>query len=147
MKIYADTGFICSLYAPDENTRSACQFMNHHEDPICFSWLNQVEFRNALRLRVFRKEISNAERDQSLNLLLADLSAGVFENVEPYQSNVLVEAERLSSQYSQKLGTPSLDILHVAMATVLGCQRFLSFDIRQIKLAKATGIKVPKLKL
>ena len=91
MRIYADTGFICSLYAPDANTGSACMFMERHEDPICFSWLNQVEFRNALRLRVFRKEISNAERDQSLNLFLADLSTGVFENVDPNQGNILIE--------------------------------------------------------
>ena len=145
MSDYADTGFICSLYAPDPNTGSACKFMDEERESICFSWLNQVEFRNALRLRVFRKEIANTERDHSLNLLLADLSAGVFEHVELAQNNVLIEAERLSAQYSQRLGTRSLDILHVAMASVLGCERFLTFDTRQTKLAKAAGLKVPKL--
>lgn len=145
MSDYADTGFICSLYAPDANTERALNLMEKQRKPICFSWLNQVEFRNALRLRVFRKEISSHERDRSLNLLLADLSAGVFENVELSQSNVLIETERLSARHSEKLGTRSLDILHVAMAVVLGCERFLSFDIRQVKLARAAGLKVVNL--
>ena len=145
MSDYADTGFICSLYAPDANTESAIKQMDKQRKPICFSWLNQVEFRNALRLRVFRKEISSSERDRSLNWLLADLSAGVFENVELSQSNVMIETERLSARHSEKLGTRSLDILHVAMAVVVGCERFLSFDARQCKLARAAGLKVPNL--
>ncbi len=145
MSDYADTGFICSVYAPDTNTERAINQMDKQRKPICFSWLNQVEFRNALRLRVFRKEISSHERDRSLNLLLADLSAGVFENVELSQSNVLIETERLSARHSEKLGTRSLDILHVAMAVVLGCERFLSFDSRQVKLARAAGLNVPRL--
>lgn len=145
MNDYADTGFICSLYAPDANTGRALDRIEKQREPICFSWLNQVEFRNALRLRVFRKEISKAERDRSLNLLLSDLSEGVFEHVELAQSSVLIEAERLGAGHSEKLGTRSLDILHVAMAVSLGCQRFLSFDTRQVKLAKAAGLNVPKL--
>lgn len=145
MSDYADTGFICSLYAPDANTERVFNQMEKQRRPICFSWLNQVEFRNALRLRVLRKEISSSERDRSLNLLLADLSAGVFENVELSQSNVLIETERLSARHSEKLGTRSLDILHVAMAVVLGCERFLSFETRQVKLAKAAALKVLRL--
>ncbi|MBC2604242.1 PIN domain-containing protein [Puniceicoccus vermicola] len=145
MSDYADSGFICSLYAPDANTGRAAKFMDKQREPVSFSWLNQVEIRNALRLRVFRKEITTTQRDQSLNLLLSDLSAGLFKNAEPAQDNVLIETERLSAQHSEKLGTRSLDILHVAMAVVLGCERFLSFDVRQVKLAKAAGLKVPRI--
>ncbi len=145
MKDYADTGFVCSLYTPDAHTDRVLDLMEKQRESICFSWLNQVEFRNALRLRVFRKEISITERDRSLNLLLADLSAGVFSHVDIPHGSVLIEAERLSARHSEKLGTRSLDILHVAMAVSLGCQRFLSFDRRQVKLARATGLTVPKL--
>ena len=145
MSDYAATGFICSLYAPDAHTERACKRMDQQGTPIAFSWLNQVEFRNALRLRVFRKEISASQRDHSLNLLLADLSAGIFEHMEVASSHVLIETERLSARHSEKLGTRSLDILHVAIAVVLGCERFLSFDTRQIKLAQAAGLQVPRL--
>ncbi len=145
MSDYADTGFICSLYAPDANTARVIRFMDSQRAPIGFSWLNQIEFRNALRLRVFRKEITPQQRDHSLNLFLADLNAGIFENRDAAQSNLLIETERLSSRHSEKLGTRSLDVLHVAMALSLGCRRFLSFDTRQVKLARAAGLVVPKL--
>lgn len=55
------------------------------------------------------------------------------------------EAERLSAQHSERLGTRSLDILHVAFAVVLGAREFLSFDQRQAALAAAAGLTVPRL--
>lgn len=55
------------------------------------------------------------------------------------------ETERLSATYSEKLGTRSLAILHVAMAITLGSKRFLSFDQRQLKLAKSIGLETPRL--
>ena len=145
MSAYADTGFICSLYAPDAPTERAISRMDKQREAIRFTWLNQVEFRNALRLRVFRNEITPPQRDASINFLMADLTTGVFAFADPAQSSVLIEAERLSSIYSERLGTRSLDILHVAMAIVLGSACFLSFDTRQINLAKAVGLDVPKL--
>jgi hypothetical protein len=75
---------------------------------------------------VFRNEITETQRDASINTLQADLMAGLLQAVEPIQSNVLLETERLSAMYSEKLGTRSLDILHVAMAITLGSKRFLS---------------------
>ena len=145
MNTYADTGFLCSLYAPDAHTGRAIAWMDKETGPIFFSWLNQVEFRNAMRLRVFRKEITATQRDASINHLLADLMAGILQTADPSQTNVLLETERLSAFYSERLGTRSLDILHVAMAIVLGSKRFLSFDQRQLKLARAAGLKTPRL--
>ena len=101
-----------------------------------------MEYRNALRLRVFRKEITSGQRDASLNLLLADLASGVLAHAEAPQMELMLEAERLSASHSERLGTRSLDILHVAAALVLGCGVFHTFDIRQAKLARAAGLKV-----
>ncbi len=56
----------------------------------------------------------------------------------------MAEAERLSALYSEKLGTRSLDILHVASALVLGSTSFVTFDRRQAALARASGLKVPR---
>jgi predicted nucleic acid-binding protein len=109
------------------------------------TWLHQLEFRNALRLRVFRGEITAAQRDASLNALLADVAAGVLTAAAPPLNDILTEAERLSALHTETLGTRSLDILHVSSAVVLGLARFLTFDERQIKLAKAAGLKVPPL--
>ena len=52
------------------------------------------------------------------------------------------EAESLAEHHTPVLGTRSLDILHVAAALVLGATEFCTFDTRQGKLAKATGLHV-----
>ena len=51
-------------------------------------------------------------------------------------------ATRLSERHSASYGTRSLDILHVAAATVMRVEHFVSFDARQRVLAAALGIKV-----
>lgn len=145
MNDYADTGFLCSLYAPDAHSPKAVTAMRKQVAPLAFTWIHQLEFRNALRLRVFRGEINPAQRDGSLNLLLADLASGILAHSQPPLPDVMTEAERLSATHSERLGTRSLDILHVAAALVGGSRNFLTFDARQSKLAKAAGLKVKYL--
>jgi hypothetical protein len=145
MSGYADTGLLCSLYAPDAHTRRAIARMNRQALPLPVTWLHQLELRNALRLRVFRGEITARERDSSLNAFLADLAGGVWETAAPSLPAIATEAERLSALYSETLGTRSLDILHVAAALVLGCAEFLTSDQRQARLARAAGLDAPAL--
>lgn len=145
MKAYADTGFLCSLYAPDAHTARAIERMRRQELPLPWVWLHDIEFRNALRLRVFRREIAPAQRDASLNAMLADLAAGVLVHVAPQIPEIAKEAERLSALHSETLGTRTLDILHVAAALVLGRSVFLTFDRRQQALASAAGLRLPEL--
>lgn len=145
MTAYADTGFLCSLYAPDAHTARAVKRMRRQPLPLAWMWLHQIELRNALRLRVFRREIAPAQRDASLNLLLADLAAGVLAAVSPSLPEMLVEAERLSARHSEALGTRTLDILHIAAALVLGATELLTFDDRQAGLARAVGLHVAAL--
>jgi len=143
MIAYADTGFLCSLYAPDAHTVRAAARMKRQKLPLPFTWLHQLELRNALRLRVFRREISARERDASLNSLLTDLASGVLRVSAPPLAEVMTEAERLGAVYSEKIGTRSLDILHVACGLVLGLPHFITFDKRQARLARAAGLRVP----
>ena len=145
MNSYADTGFLCSLYTPDVHTRRALARMERQALPLPITWLHDLEFRNALRLRVFRGEIEPAEREASLHAFLADLAAGALQRVILPMNELTTEAERLSALHSESLGTRSLDILHVAAALVLGRSEFLSFDHRQTALAKAAGLKAPPL--
>lgn len=110
-----------------------------------FTWLHQVEFRNAMRLRVFRNQITPALREISLNLFLEDLDCGVFHNHAVPVPAWLSETERLSSLHTESLGMRSLDILHVAAAKVIGASTFLTFDIRQARLATECGLTTPTL--
>lgn len=145
MSAYADTGFLCSLYAPDAHTARAIARMRHQRLPLSFTWIHRLELRNALRLRVFRREITDAQASLSLNAHLADLSLGVLAAEDPDFPALLLEAERLSAAYAPELGTRSLDILHVAACLVLGNETFLTFDARQSRLARAAGLAVPEL--
>lgn len=145
MSGYADTGFLCSLYAPDAHTRRVVARMRRQTLPLPFTWLHQLELRNALRLRVFRREITIAQSEASLDMMLTDLAAGVLAVASPALTEVMTEAERLSAGHSAKLGTRSLDILHVASALVLGAASFLTLDRRQGALARASGLKVPSV--
>ena len=145
MTTYADTGFLCSLHAPDAHTARAVARMKRQTLPLPFTWLHQLEFRNALRLRVFRGEIRAAQRDASLNTMLADLASGVLVTAAPPLNETMTEAERLSALHSETLGTRSLDVLHVAAALVLGLAQVLTFDARQAALARAAGLKTPAL--
>ena len=145
MTAYADTGFVCSLYAPDAHTQLAVSRMARQALPLPYTWLHQLEFRNALRLRIFRGEITSKQRDASINAMVSDLAAGLLAHAEPLLSDLSIEAERMSALHSETLGTRSLDILHVASALVLGVPEFLTFDHRQRALAKAAGLLTPAL--
>lgn len=145
MTAYADTGFLCSLYAPDAHTRRAVARMKRQVLPLPVIWLHQLELRNALRLRVFRGEIAPTQRDASINAMLTDLASGVLAHAPPPLADLTIEAERLSVLHSETLGTRTLDILHVAAALVLGRSEFLTFDRRQHALATAAGLRAPSL--
>lgn len=146
MTSYADTGFVCSLHTPDAHTARVLAFMRRQREPLPFTALHRLEFRNALRLRVFRKEITLEQSEQSIQALLSDVASGVFRFVDVDWPEMLLEAERLSARHTDRIGTRSLDILHVAAASVLGCGVFLTFDQRQAALAAAAGLKVPEVK-
>lgn len=145
MTAYADTGFLCSLHAPDAHTARVLQRMERQSTPLPFTGLHRLEFRTALRLRVFRREITPEQRELALRALLSDLAAGVCQHADPAWPEVLAEAERLSATHTEVVGTRSLDILHVASALVLGIPEFLTFDTRQGVLAAAAGLRVPGL--
>ena len=77
-----------------------------------------------------------------MQMFLSDLAARILLPVEPAWSEVLTEAERLSAGHTERVGTRSLDILHVASAVVLGMSQFLTFDTRQADLASSAGLRV-----
>jgi len=145
MKAYADTAFLVSVHCRDANTSRALARMKTQSFPIAWTWLNELEFRNAMRLWVFRREIVDGEVAQVFDKMKIRTAQGIYRLAVPALSDVAREAERLSELYTAELGNRSLDILHVSHALVLGVKEFLTFDIRQAALAKAAGLKVPEL--
>ena len=59
-----------------------------------------------------------------------------------YADTGFVKSFELADRHSARLGTRSLDLMHVAAALLLKADVFFSFDERQRKSAKAEGLKV-----
>jgi predicted nucleic acid-binding protein len=142
LKYYADTSFILSLYIQQDNSKIAVGFLLHHKISLLFTSLNRHELRNAVRLCVFRRQITGKEAVSVLTLLEEDLKAGVFLSANVPWSLAFNIAEELSEKHTESMGIRGMDILHVAVARSLDVAEFLTFDIRQKALAEKAGLKV-----
>jgi predicted nucleic acid-binding protein len=103
--------------------------------------LGEAEFTNALELQVFRKQWTRREARLVREQFLQHVGAGVF-RIEPLVPEVWEKALILARRHSAKLGTRTLDLLHVAAALVLRPDVFYTFDKRQRKLAEAERLRV-----
>ena len=105
------------------------------------STFGELEVVNAMGLRVFRKEVSASQAQASLNDFENDLRKGVFE-LRGLSELIFGRAHQLSRQTTAKLGTRTIDILHVAAALELGADYLYSLDNQQRKLAHAVRLKL-----
>jgi PIN domain len=67
-------------------------------------------------------------------------TAGVF-RIEPLESEVWEEALNLSRRYGARLGTRTLDLLHLAVALALNPDVFFGFEERPRKLANTERLR------
>jgi predicted nucleic acid-binding protein len=137
---YADSSFLVSLYVPDTNSARAATIMRDIPLPVSLTSLGELELANALHLRLFRKEMSATDLRVVYRAFVSDVRTRVFV-IKPLVASVYERSFRLASKWTPKLGTRSLDIIHVASALVLGADTFFTFDHRQARLAKAAGLK------
>ena len=108
--------------------------------PVFLSPLGELELVNALHLRLFRKEVLPRELREAYAAFRADLRNGVLV-MTPLRDAVYTQSKRLAVAWTAKVGTRTLDIIHVASALVMGADAFHTFDERQRRLAKAAGLR------
>lgn len=142
MVAYADTSFLYSLYGHDANSAEARTMGNALKVPLAFTPLQRHELRNAFRLAVFRKAMTEERCEAVLAAIEADTKTGVLVKTPVSWAEVYSQAEALSAAHSKTLGTRGFDVLHVAAAIALGTKNFLTFDARQKSLAVKAGLKV-----
>ncbi len=136
--IYLDTGCFVKLYYPEPDSPKVIAAIQ--SKPVCYSALHELEFVNALQLKVFFKGATAAQVAAARALVEADLQSSVLVRASGEWKDILQEAVKLAEQHSATLGCRSLDILHCATAKVLGATEFVSTDGRQKKLAAAMGL-------
>ena len=142
MVAYADTSFLVSLYGQDANSAPAQEIAASIHAPLAFTPLLRHEARNAVRLAVFRKEITAEECQTVIAAIEADIKTGALLETPVAWAEVYAEAEALSAAHTRTLGIRASDVLHVAAAAALGAREFYTFDARQKALAVKAGMKV-----
>lgn len=140
MIAYADTGFLVSLYGQDDHSAAATDLVKP-KPVFLLTSLGETEFRNALQLQVFRKQWTRRQARMVQEEFLQHQAAGIFQ-MEPLASEVWEKALFLSRRHTARVGTRTLDLLHVAAALLLRPDIFFTFDERQRKLAKAVRLRI-----
>ena len=139
--IYLDTSALLKLYLLEAGSAWVQAQVAAQEDPLPIWELQEAELTNALRLKVFWTEITAGEADEQLALFRSRKARGLY-MYPNLDRAALMERFRLLSQHSMKLGTRTLDVLHVACACELQVEKFLSFDRRQLDLAAQSGLAI-----
>jgi predicted nucleic acid-binding protein len=141
LKVYADTSFLVSLYCLDVHSARATQDVRRFAPELVLTPLTELELTNALELRIFRKEATEAEIRAAQIELQRHIRGGFFSIVAmPVTAHEL--ARRIALRQSATTGARTVDILHVASAVLLDADKFWTFDNRQAKLAQAEGLKL-----
>jgi predicted nucleic acid-binding protein len=141
MVTYLDSSFLVSLYRPDIHTPVAAEEMDKLSESPPITPLQIHEVRNAIRLGVFQKIISQRECKEALQLFHRDIQNEILRPLSVQWNLVFREAERIGSRFTESAGIRAADLLHLAIAVVLGAARFRTFDQRQARLAKALGLE------
>ena len=142
MSGYADTSFLVSLYVLDGNSARAAAEMKHAKLPILLTPFGELELTNAMLLRLFRRELLPSKVKAAQALVRKDIEDGIF-LLRPLAGTVYERARQIARRWTPRLGSCTLDVLHVASAVVLQADTFYTFDRSQAKLAKAEGLTVP----
>jgi len=139
LSIYADSSFFVSLYVPDRHTPEARRRVASGP-ALWMTPLHVAEWAHAIEQHVFRKLASRSEADRSLQLFQDDRKQGLWRETA-IPDRAFDVCTQLAHQYAARLGTRTLDSLHVASALELKADEFWTFDQRQAKLARAAGLR------
>lgn len=139
--LYLDTSALLKLYILEDGSDEVQATLEAQDDPLPVWELQEMEFLNALRLKVFWKEITSVQADRQIELFDQRKARGHYYFPVIRRAQLQVDFRKLSLE-TDRSGCRTLDILHVACALQLGVARFMSFDARQRKLAVKVGLRV-----
>jgi predicted nucleic acid-binding protein len=149
MIAYPDTSFLCSLYREQVFSEQARQHRHRMAEALHATALLEFEFMQAIELQVFL-HANDRTKGYGRNVAEAviakwheQIAEGKVKIVPCDTDEVIRYALELSRAHTAGGGHRSLDLLHLATAVHLGAKEFLSFDDRQVKLARKLGLATP----
>jgi predicted nucleic acid-binding protein len=140
VKTYFDSSALVAVYVTERfSARARAEARRAAQLP--FTGLHELEVANTFRLLYGRQVIDNQAARMLALHVVEDVEASRLLRVPVDYTNLFTRACELSDRHAARLLCRCLDILHVACALDIGCQRFVSGDDRQLRLARAAGLK------
>jgi len=140
LSIYADSSVLVALYLADRRLVQA-QRLRGRYGRAWLTPLHRAELAQAVAQQLYMKRVSAAQAQEVLANFQRDRQSAVWMEVS-HPESAFDRSIQLVEQYGGRVPLATLDTLHVASALELGSERFLTFDERQAKLARAVGLKV-----
>jgi hypothetical protein len=143
--LYLDTSALLKLYVREEGSEAVQSAVAGQARPIPVWDALEMEFTNALWQKVFWKEIKAADARRQLGLFEERRKRGLYFTPELSRSRLL-ERFRTLAERTPETGCRTMDVVHVAAALELDAELLVSFDERQRRLAKLSGLRCQPLR-
>jgi predicted nucleic acid-binding protein len=138
---YVDPSALLKLYLHQPESGAMNTWRGKIKGALPITHHGRVEVVNGICLAAHRREIDAEALADTLVSFDEDFTLGLYRQADLLWRATLNRAAELSRSYSAKLGTRSLDVLHVASARELDLRYFVTYDFRQEQLAQAVGLK------
>jgi predicted nucleic acid-binding protein len=138
---YFDTSALRPLFIHEERSRRVDRSLGRHGGIVRITRFGYAELINSMACAVFRKDISREQFAAASAELDTDLKSQRIIMVDLLWRAAMDRARELSRKHTPELGSRMLDILHVACALELGVRTMMTYDERQIVLARKAGLR------
>lgn len=144
--VYVDPSALTCLFVHQERSRAMSAWRARVSGPLLVTHHGRTEIVNAICRTGFIGAMDSTAMEEALADLDEDFARGRLAQADILWRAALDRAADLSKTHTPRLGTRTLDVVHVACAVELRCRRFLTFDDRQRKLAAAAGLATVRLR-
>ena len=144
---YVDPSALLKLYIHQPESAAVSAWRARSKGTLAVTHHGRAEIVNGICLAAFRRDINTEAKNDALASFDEDFAQGRYLQADLLWRATLDRAAELSRRHTAALGCRSLDVLHVASALELGMRRFLTFDLRQQKLARTVGLKPVEARL
>ncbi len=142
--IYVDPSALRRLYVHDARSRAFCGWRGRVRGALPLTRHGRAEVVNSIQLAVFRQDIQAEVAERAILDLDDDILQGRLSLSDVPFRRVFDLAAELSRKHTPKLGTRTLDVLHVASALTLGSRVFVTYDDKQAALAKLVKLRITR---
>ncbi len=142
MRVYYDPSCLIAIYLTEPLSAQIRGFVEKQNQAVLVNQLQELEFRNGLRQKARRREITEQELARSFRVFDDDCVAEKVQRKHLIWSAVYARAETISRRWSTYQVCRSFDLLHVAIAAVSEVRHFATADEGQAELARNVGMRV-----